>query len=133
MQVPTSKASLPLDNKLLASLPREHFDLLLPNLVSVNLPQALALAEAGDEVDQSTRITACCALSCCATAKRQCDRRREGAVGAITRLGAQVTSSRRGADAVVAARSRQPAGRSPPAAIRFFFASFGEILLSQAR
>ena len=52
VQVPLSKASLPLDNKLLASLPRDHFDRLLPNLVSVNLPQGQVLNEAGDEVDQ---------------------------------------------------------------------------------
>src|SRR5260370_36256996 len=52
VQVPTSKAGLPLDNKLLGSLPRDHFDRLLPNLVSVNLPQGLVLNEAGDEVDQ---------------------------------------------------------------------------------
>ena len=29
MQVPIAKASVPLDNKLLASLPRDHFDRLL--------------------------------------------------------------------------------------------------------
>ena len=52
VQIPTLKASVPLDNKLLASLPRDRFDRLLPNLASVNLPQGLVLNEAGDEVDQ---------------------------------------------------------------------------------
>jgi CRP-like cAMP-binding protein len=52
VQVPVPKASLPLDNRLLASLPRDHFDRLLPHLSTVQLPQGLVLCEAGDEVDQ---------------------------------------------------------------------------------
>jgi CRP-like cAMP-binding protein len=52
VQVPVPKASLPLDNRLLASLPRDHFDWLLPHLSTVRLPQGLVLSEAGDEVDQ---------------------------------------------------------------------------------
>src|ERR1700737_4411231 len=52
VQVPVSKAGLPLDNKLLASLPRDHFDRLLPNLSTVSLQQGMVLYEAGDEVDQ---------------------------------------------------------------------------------
>ena len=41
-----------MDNKLLASLPRDHFDRLLPHLTTVQLPQAQVLFESGDEVDQ---------------------------------------------------------------------------------
>src|SRR6202035_1620780 len=52
VQLPVSKASLPLDNKLLASLPRDHFDRLLPHLVTIPLPQGDVLAEAGDEGHQ---------------------------------------------------------------------------------
>jgi CRP-like cAMP-binding protein len=52
VHVPVSKVGLPLDNKLLAALPRDHFDRLLPYLTSVSLPQGLVLYEAGDEVDQ---------------------------------------------------------------------------------
>ncbi len=52
MAVPVSNAGLPLDNKLLASLPRDHFDRLLPHFTSVQLPQGLVMFESGDEVDQ---------------------------------------------------------------------------------
>jgi CRP-like cAMP-binding protein len=41
-----------LDNKLLASLPPDHFDRLLPHLSTVSLQQGVVLYEAGDEVDQ---------------------------------------------------------------------------------
>jgi CRP-like cAMP-binding protein len=52
VSVPTFKIGLPLDNKLLISLPRDHFDRLLPNLSTVSLQQGAVLYEAGDEVDQ---------------------------------------------------------------------------------
>ena len=52
MPVPVSKAGLPLDNKLLASLPRQDFDRLAPHLSTHVLPQGLVLTESGDEVDQ---------------------------------------------------------------------------------
>ena len=41
----------PLDNKLLAALPRDQFDLLAPNLSAVPLQQGDVLAEPGDEFD----------------------------------------------------------------------------------
>jgi CRP-like cAMP-binding protein len=47
-----SNAGFPLDNKLLASLPRADFDRLLPHLTTIPLPQGDVLYEAGDEVDQ---------------------------------------------------------------------------------
>jgi CRP-like cAMP-binding protein len=50
--VPIFKSGHPLDNKLLTSLPRDHFDRLLPNLSTVSLQQGVVLYEAGDEVDQ---------------------------------------------------------------------------------
>jgi CRP-like cAMP-binding protein len=50
--VPIFKSGLPLDNKLLTSLPRDHFDRLLPNLSTISLQQGTVLYEAGDEVDQ---------------------------------------------------------------------------------
>ena len=49
MQV--SKVGIPLDNKLLASLPRGDFDRLLPHLSTITLQQGSVLIEAGDEVD----------------------------------------------------------------------------------
>jgi CRP-like cAMP-binding protein len=42
----------PTDNKLLASLPRGHFNLLAPNLTTVSLPQGSVALETGEEVDQ---------------------------------------------------------------------------------
>src|SRR6266851_3294783 len=41
--VPVPNAGLPVDNKLLASLPRDHFDRLLPHLTTVQLAQGLGL------------------------------------------------------------------------------------------
>jgi CRP-like cAMP-binding protein len=41
----------PLDNKLLAALPRHQFDLLAPNLTAVPLQQGMVLAEPGDEFE----------------------------------------------------------------------------------
>ena len=41
-----------MDNKLLASLPRNHYERLLPHLTTVSLPQGDVLVEAGEEVDQ---------------------------------------------------------------------------------
>ena len=52
MPVPVSKTVLPLDNKLLASLPRDDFDRLLPHLSTIIVQQGAVLTEAGDEVDQ---------------------------------------------------------------------------------
>jgi len=52
VSVPIFKSAIPLDNKLLTSLPRDHFDRLLPNLSTVSLQQGAVLYEAGDEVDQ---------------------------------------------------------------------------------
>jgi CRP-like cAMP-binding protein len=42
----------PLSNKLLAALPREHFNMLAPHLTTATLAQNTVLLEAGDEVDQ---------------------------------------------------------------------------------
>jgi CRP-like cAMP-binding protein len=47
-----SNFGLPVDNKLLAALPRADFDRLLPHVTTVLLDQGAVLIEAGDEVDQ---------------------------------------------------------------------------------
>jgi CRP-like cAMP-binding protein len=41
----------PLDNKLLASLPRRDFDLIAPSLTTVSLSQGVVVCDAGAEVD----------------------------------------------------------------------------------
>jgi CRP-like cAMP-binding protein len=49
--LPVSNAGLASDNKLLASLPRSHFDRLSPHLTTITLQQGIVLYEAGDEVN----------------------------------------------------------------------------------
>jgi hypothetical protein len=49
--LPLSNSVRLLDNKLLASLPRDHFDLLAPLLTTVSLTQGIVLAEPGDEFE----------------------------------------------------------------------------------
>jgi CRP-like cAMP-binding protein len=51
VQIPSTKIGFPRDNKLLASLPPDQFDRLLPHLVTVRLSQGQVLFEAGDAVD----------------------------------------------------------------------------------
>jgi CRP-like cAMP-binding protein len=48
--VPLSNTSRPLDNELLAALPRDHFELLVPYIATVTLEQGLGLSEPGDEI-----------------------------------------------------------------------------------
>ena len=80
-----SNAGLPLDNKLLASLPRDHFDRLLPHLTTVVLRQGDVLFEAGDEVDQIYFPNSeCC---CSAAARRQGSKPRPSDVKAWSRDG----------------------------------------------
>ena len=69
---PVTNAGLPLDNQLLASLPRDHFDRLLPHLSTVSLQQGGAVrSRRRSRSDLLSRITACCRCSpCCATARR---------------------------------------------------------------
>jgi Cyclic nucleotide-binding domain len=49
--LPLSNSVRPLDNKLLASLPREDFEMLAPVLATVSLAQGIVLAEPGDEFE----------------------------------------------------------------------------------
>jgi CRP-like cAMP-binding protein len=45
-------ATTALDNRLLASLPRNDFNLLAPHLTTISLPHNTVIFEVGDEVDQ---------------------------------------------------------------------------------
>jgi CRP-like cAMP-binding protein len=47
-----SSVTKPANNKLLSSLPREHFNLLAPHLTTVTLLQGAVVLEANEEVDQ---------------------------------------------------------------------------------
>jgi hypothetical protein len=46
--VTNSNQNRSLDNKLLATLPRAHFELLVPHLETVSLPQCVTLSEPDD-------------------------------------------------------------------------------------
>lgn len=141
MQVPTSKASLPLDNKLLASLPRDHFDRLLPNLVTVNLPQGLVLNEAGDEVDQiyfpHNGMLSLLAVLRDGKAIETATVGREGVVGAMAGLGLHkslvrvVVQMPISGSKISASHFRTAAAGSDP--VRNLCIRYNEVLLSQAR
>ena len=141
MQVPTLKASVPLDNKLLASLPRDHLDRLLPNLVSVNLPQGLVLNEAGDEVDQiyfpHNGMLSLLVVLRDGKAIETATVGSEGAVGAMAGLGLHkslvrvVVQMPMSGSKISASHFRAVAAGSDP--VRNLCIRFNEVLLSQAR
>lgn len=141
MQVPVSKAGLPLDNKLLASLPRDHFDRLLPNLVSVNMPQGLVLYEAGDEVDQvyfpQYGMLSLLAVLRDGKAIETATVGPEGVVGAMAGLGLHKSQVRVvvqmpvSVSKISASHYRTVAAGSDP--VRNLCIRYNEVLLSQAR
>jgi CRP-like cAMP-binding protein len=141
VQAPVAKTSLPLDNKLLASLPRDHFDRLLPNLSTVSFPQGVVLYEAGDEVDQvyfpHDGMLSLLAVLRDGKAIETATVGREGVVGAMAGLGLykslvrvvaqmQLTCSR-----IAATHFRTVAAASDP--VRNLCIRYNEVLLSQAR
>jgi CRP-like cAMP-binding protein len=141
VQVPLSKAGLPLDNKLLASLPRDHFDRLLPNLVAVSLPQGLVLNEAGDEVDQiyfpHNGMLSLLAVLRDGKAIETATVGREGVVGAMAGLGLHkslvrvVVQMPMSGSKIAASHFRTVAAGSDP--VRSLCIRYNEVLLSQAR
>jgi CRP-like cAMP-binding protein len=141
VQVSISKASLPLDNKLLASLPRDHFDRLLPNLVAVNLPQGLVLNEAGDEVDQvyfpHSGMLSLLAVLRDGKAIETATVGSEGVVGAMAGLGLHksqvrvVVQMQMSGSKISASHLRTVAAGSDP--VRNLCIRYNEVLLSQAR
>ena len=141
MQVPVSKASLPLDNKLLASLPRDDFDRLLPHLSTVALQQGLVLNEAGDEVDQVyfplSGMLSLLAVLRDGKAIETATVGREGVVGAMAGLGLYrslvrvVVQMPVSVSKIAASHFRTVAASSDP--IRNLCIRYNEVLLSQAR
>ena len=132
---------LPLDNLLLASLPRDHFERLLPHLTATQLPQGLVLCEAGDEVDQ-IYFPHCGMLSLLAVLRdgkaiETATVGREGVVGAMAGLGFYkslvrvVVQMPTTCSKIVATHFRNAAAASDP--IRNFCIRYNEVLLSQAR
>jgi CRP-like cAMP-binding protein len=141
VQVPVSKAGLPLDNKLLASLPRDHFDRLMPNLVAVNMPQGLVLYEAGDEVDQvyfpQYGMLSLLAVLRDGKAIETATVGPEGVVGAMAGLGLHKSQVRVvvqmpvSVSKIAASHFRTIAAGSDP--VRNLCIRYNEVLLSQAR
>jgi CRP-like cAMP-binding protein len=139
--VAVSNAGHPLDNKLLASLPRDHFDRLLPHLTSVYLPQGLVLFEAGDEVDQvyfpHHGMLSLLAVLRDGKAIETATVGSEGVVGAMAGLGLYkslvrvVVQMPMGGSKIAATHFRTVAAGSDP--VRNLCIRYNEVLLSQAR
>ena len=133
MLVPDSKAGLPLDNKLLASLPRDDFDRLLPHLSTASLQQGVVLTEAGDEVDQiyfpHYGMLSLLAVLRDGKAIETATVGREGVVGAMAGLGLYKSLVRVVVQMPVSV-SRIAASSEP---VRNLCIRYNEVLLSQAR
>jgi len=139
--LPNSSAGLSLDNKLLASLPRDHFDRLLPHLSAVSLQQGIVLFEAGDEVDQiyfpHYGMLSLLAVLRDGKAIETATVGREGVVGAMAGLGLYkslvrvVVQMPLACSKIAATHFRTATAASDP--IRNLCILYNEVLLSQAR
>jgi CRP-like cAMP-binding protein len=131
----------PLDNKLLASLPRDHFDRLLPHLSAVSLQQGIVLCEAGDEVDQiyfpHDGMLSLLAVLRDGKAIETATVGREGVVGAMAGLGLYKSLVRVVVQMpLTCSKIAAPHFRTAVAAsetIRNLCIRYNEVLLSQAR
>jgi CRP-like cAMP-binding protein len=130
-----------LDNKLLALLPRDHFDRLLPHLSTVPLQQGAILMEAGDEVDQiyfpHYGMLSLLAVLRDGKAIETATVGREGVVGAMAGLGLYkslvrvVVQMPMACSRIAATHFRSAAAASDP--VRNLCIRYNEVLLSQAR
>ncbi len=138
---PVSNAGHPLDNTLLASLPRDHFDRLFPHLSIVSLAQGTVLVEAGDEVDQiyfpHYGMLSLLAVLRDGKAIETATVGREGVVGAMAGLGLYkslvrvVVQMPMACSKIAATHFRTAAAASEP--VRNLCIRYNEVLLSQAR
>jgi len=136
-----SNTGFPLDNILLAALPRDHFERLLPHLSTVTFPQGLVLFEAGDEVDQiyfpHYGMLSLLAVLRDGKAIETATVGREGVVGAMAGLGLYrslvrvVAQMPVACSRIAATHFRSVAAASEP--IRNLCIRYNEVLLSQAR
>lgn len=130
-----------MDNKLLASLPREDFDRLLPHLSTVSLAQGAVLTEAGEEVGQiyfpHYGMLSLLAVLRDGKAIETATVGREGVVGAMAGLGLYkslvriVVQMPMACSRIAATHFRAAAAASNP--IRRLCIRYNEVLLSQAR
>ena len=141
MAIPVLNAGRPLDNKLLALLPRDDFGRLLPHLSTVSLQQGLVLHEAGDEVDQiyfpHSGMLSLLVVLRDGKAIETATIGREGVTGAMAGLGLYkslvrlVVQMPTGASKIAATHFRTVAAGSDP--VRNLCIRYNEVLLSQAR
>jgi CRP-like cAMP-binding protein len=130
-----------LDNKLLAALPRNHFNLLAPHLSITTLPQSVVVYETGDEVDQiyfpHNGMFSLLAVMRDGKAIETATVGREGVIGAMAGLGLYrslvrvVVQLPLTASKIAAAQFRKAAAASEP--IRNLAVHYNEVLLTQAR
>jgi CRP-like cAMP-binding protein len=130
-----------LDNRLLAALPRDPFDRLLPHLSTISLAQGIVLFEAGDEVDQiyfpHSGMLSLLAVLRDGKAIETATVGREGVVGAMAGLGLYkslvrvVVQMPMACSKIAATHFRTAATASDP--IRNLCIRYNEVLLSQAR
>ena len=136
-----SNAGRPVDNKLLAALPRPDFDRLLPHLTTISLPQGDVVVEAGDEVDQvyfpHYGMLSLLAVLRDGKAIETATVGREGVVGAMAGLGLYkslvrvVVQMPMAGSKIAATHFRTSAIASDP--VRNLCIRYNEVLLSQAR
>ena len=141
MRIQVSRVGLPLDNKLLASLPRGDFDRLLPHVSTVPLQQGSVVIEAGDEVDQiyfpHFGMLSLLAVLRDGKAIETATVGREGVVGAMAGLGLYkslvrvVVQMPMACSKIPATHFRTIAATSDP--LRNLSIRYNEVLLSQAR
>jgi CRP-like cAMP-binding protein len=139
--LPFSNTGLPLNNKLLASLPRDDFDRLQPHLSTVSPAQGAVLTEAGDEVDQiyfpHYGMLSLLAVLRDGKAIETATVGREGVVGAMAGLGLYrslvrvVAQMPMACSKIAAPHFRTVAATSDP--VRNLCIRYNEVLLSQAR
>ena len=131
----------PLDNRLLAALPRHQFDLLAPHLTTVSLEQAEVLAEPGDEFDEvyfpQSGMLSLLAVLRDGKAIETATVGREGVVGAMAGLGLYKSLVRvvvqlpMMVSKIPASQFRKAVAQSEAA--RNMCIQYNEVLLSQAR
>ncbi|QIP04464.2 Crp/Fnr family transcriptional regulator [Bradyrhizobium symbiodeficiens] len=130
-----------LDNRLLAALPRAHFELLVPHLEDLSLPQGATLSEPGDEISEvlfpHDGMLSLLAVMRDGKAIETATVGREGVVGAMAGLGLYTSMVRvvvqlpMSATRIAATRFRKAVQRSD--VIRDLCVNYNEVLLSQAR
>jgi CRP-like cAMP-binding protein len=131
----------PLDNKLLAALPRRDFDLLAPSLTTVSLPQGMIVCEAGSEVDHvyfpHSGMFSLLVIMQDGRAIETATIGREGVVGAMAGLGLYQSLVRAtvqlplAASKIAAASFRKAIAAS--GALHDLCVSYNEVMLTQAR